>query len=179
MCDYTINDTLKNIYMVEGLIGNDAFYKLCDEKKDLPVNLETDPLKEYSTQKSLKRKFGDVEEEYLIYISGRAIQELSMLINVLVDKEERAKEKLQKTEEVLQKLIKSQEPEEYLLDYVCQQNASQSVRYEELNKKLQTLKHLANKILLAKEKLPKPSENRPSFLDGWISRLIESNNNIN
>lgn len=166
--------------MVEGLISNDEFYKLCDDKKDLPVKLETDILKELATERSKKRKFSDAEPESLIFISGRAIQELSMLINVLVDKEERAKEKLQKSEEVLEKTLKSDTyTEDYIVHYILEHIASQSVRYEELNKKLQTLKHLANKILLAKEKLPKPSEFRPSFLDGWISRLIESNNNIN
>ena len=178
MCDFNINDTLRDNYMVEGLISNDAFYKLCHDKKDLPVKLDTDKFKFLATQKSKKRKFGDVEPESLIFISGRAIQELSMLINFIVDKEERAKEKLQKSEEVLEKALKSS-TEDYIVHYILEHIASQSLRYEDFNKKLQTLKHLANKILLAKEKLPKPSEFRPSFLDGWISRLIESNNKIN
>lgn len=178
MCDFNINDTLKNIYFVEGLISNDEFYKLCDDKKDLPVKLETDILKELATERSKKRKFGDVEPESLIFISGRAIQELSILINFIVDKEERAKEKLQKSEQVLEKALKSS-TEDYIVHYILEHIASQSLRYEDFNKKLQTLKHLVNKILLAKENLPKPSEFRPSFLDGWISRLIESNNKIN
>ena len=59
------------------------------------MKLETDKFKELATN-TKKRKFGDVEPESFIFISGRAIQELSMLINVLVDKEERAKEKLKK-----------------------------------------------------------------------------------
>tara|TARA_Y100000389_G_C17349168_1_gene457481 strand:- start:426 stop:908 length:483 start_codon:yes stop_codon:yes gene_type:complete len=160
---------------VEGLISNDEFYKLCDDKKDLPVKLETDKFKELATK---KRKFGDVEPESLIFISGRAIQELSILINFIVDKEERAKEKLQKSEQVLEKALKSS-TEDYIVHYILEHIASQSLRYEDFNKKLQTLKHLVNKILLAKENLPKPSEFRPSFLDGWISRLIESNNKIN
>ena len=105
MCDYTINDTLKQNYMDEGLISNDAFYKLCDEKKDLPVKLGTDKLKELATN-TKKRKFGDVEPESFIFISGRAIQEVSMLINFLVDKEERAKEKIQKKRRSIRKSLK-------------------------------------------------------------------------
>lgn len=181
MCDFNINDTLKNNYSVEGLIANDAFYKLCDEKKLLPVKIVSQIDSEFVTN-TKKRKFGDFQESF-IFITGRAIQELSLLINIFVVKEQSAKEKLQKSEEVLGKALKSsKETEDYIVHYIVQQIASQSLRYEELKKKLHTLKNLANKILLAKEKLPKPVEGfeyKRSFLDGWISRLIESNNNIN